>query len=89
VNPNDQITSDRFSQIALRVRNCAPREWDEFVKAFAKATEQVTATVIDATPDTLLHAQGRAKQMHSVLHLLENCANPPAQMNPPLPATGP
>lgn len=57
-----------LAQYATRLKNIAPKEWDEFVAVFDAYATEVTVAVTQAEQNNILVAQGRAK---AFLHLLD------------------
>lgn len=55
------------------MRNAAPREYDQFVAAFANYTRSVVDELI--TTDEMPVVQGRAQQCVKILRLLEELKN--------------
>jgi hypothetical protein len=58
---------------AARLARTAPQQWDEFVQAFAEYVDDKIVDVIQAPPEMLQIAQGRAQGLVSFSKLLADC----------------
>jgi hypothetical protein len=57
---------------SARLQAAAGVEWDEFLKAFERASQERLQDMLSAPPDQLSMAQGRARALSEVLHTLTN-----------------
>lgn len=70
-------------QAAIFLRNAAPQQWDEFVKAFELHVYQTTMSVIQADAAHIMTAKGAAIHAQS---LYEDFVNLDRYQRPPAPA---
>jgi len=77
--------SQVLAQYALRLKNLAPKEWEEFVEVFDAYATDVTVAVTQAEQHEILVAQGRAKAFLHLLKLFRECHIQSPQRKPPQP----
>jgi hypothetical protein len=58
---------------AARLALAAPREWEEFLKAFAAASAERANQLVNSSLEEMPRAQGRAQQCNLHLATLTNC----------------
>jgi len=80
--------TDVLKDYSHRLQLAAPKEWEAFVRCFEAYSETVTAAVIDADPNEILHMQGKAKAFRHLLWTFRTCHVTPRQ-NPASSAVSP
>jgi len=65
---------DTLAMAAARLKQAAPNSFAEFEQAFNALTAVRNAECVQAPPDGVLRAQGRALQMQEIDALLKNCS---------------
>lgn len=72
------ITDQQFMAAALTLkRHSQPDAWENFMGAFHAYTYQAIGNVTDAPPDTVIAAQGCARQCKKLLQMLVECEPKP------------
>lgn len=66
-------TTQRLSELSLRLRNLDPGVWEQFVQAFETRTMDVTVAVTAAEQNDVLCAQGRAREAMALLRIFKEC----------------
>ena len=62
-----------FKQVWLLLRNGNPEAFDLAIKHMADYYEDLTFKVVQAPPDEVMVAQGRAQAAFAVLRMLKEC----------------
>jgi hypothetical protein len=73
-------------QCALLLRNGNPEAFDTFLVRLAEYYEELTFKVVQAPPEEVMVAQGRAQAAFALLRIFKECT---AKKNEPLPVRNP
>lgn len=73
------MSTDLVKACAQLARS-APRSWDDFLAAYRAYSIEVTNQMVSSPADTLHVAQGRAKQAHELLRIMENALRTAEQL---------
>lgn len=66
-------TVDTLKLLSLRLRNADPETWDQWVHAFHVYTVERAIETVGAGSDTILVAQGAARQCQALLRVFQEC----------------
>lgn len=73
MSDNEKSPGEHLRIAALRLRNAAPQEWDEFMLAFQRYTDKAVYDILKADASTILGAQAAAQQCGYLFDILEHC----------------
>lgn len=79
---NYRDAENQLKRFALLLRNAAPDQWEQFLKAFEAYDWTITVAVTRADPASILNAQGAAQQTQTLLKLFVECATQPGPQPP-------
>lgn len=66
-------TRDNIVIAAAFMKRGSPRSWSEFEAAFNALCTEVTTMCVQAPPDRLKNAQGRAQQLEELRQMFASC----------------
>jgi len=68
-----EINSTEMKDWMLRLRNGNPEAFDKFLELLGNYYQDLMEKVVQAKPDDVLNAQGRAQSIFALLRMFKEC----------------